>query len=276
MAPTFVLMLREGLEASLIVSILLAYLVTIDRRDQMRNVWFGVVTAIAASLAAGGLLFLTAREFEGRAEEIFEGIASLLAVGVLTWMVFWMRRHAVNIKRSLHEKVAEALRSPSRLALATMAFVVVVREGIETALFLFATVRQVGAGPGTVGSILGLTVAVVLGAGIYNGGVRLNLSLFFTLTGGFLLVVAAGLAAHGMHELIEAGIFPAGIEHVWRLGALPDDRGAGVFLKQLLGYNADPALTEVLLWAGYLLWVGVSFFRPILRVRRPQVAPERA
>ena len=272
MGQTFVLMLREGLEASLIVGILLAYLVSIKRSDQARNVWLGVGAAIAVSVAVAGLLFFTAKEFEGAAEETFEGIASLTAVGVLTWMIFWMRNHAVNIKRNLQEKVAEALNSPSKIGLAAIAFVMVVREGIETALFLFATVKQAGPGAATVGGFLGLLVAIALGTAIFKGGVRLNLSLFFTVTGAILLVVAGGLLAYGLHELIEVGIVPSAIDHVWSTkSVLPDSSGVGAFLKAFIGYNDDPALTEVLAWASYIVIAGVAFFKPVLRVRRAAI-----
>lgn len=273
MGATFVLLLREGLEASLIVGILLAYLAGIGRRDQARNIWWGVLIALAVSAVVGALLFLVGAELEGRAEEIYEGVASLVAVGFLTWMIFWMRRHAVNLKQSLHDKVAEALKAPSHTGLAAVAFIVVAREGIETALFLFAALRQVGVGPGSLGALLGLAVAVALGAGTYQGGVRLNLRRFFTLTGAFLLVIAAGLAAHGTHELIEAGLVPAGISSVWDLNGVLDDRhGLGAVLKQLFGYNADPALTELGVWLSYLGVTGFLFFRPILQVRRRPAA----
>lgn len=277
MGQTFVLLLREGLEASLIVGILLAYLVSIRRTDQAPSIWLGVLAAVAVSVGVAALLFFTASEFEGRAEEIYEGVASLTAVGVLTWMVFWMRRHAVNIKRSLQEKVQEALNSPSKLGLAAIAFVMVVREGIETALFLFATVKQTGASSAMVGGLLGLAAAIGLGVAIFKGGVRMNLSLFFTSTGAILLVVAAGLFAYGLHELIEAGVVPSVIEHVWSTKSfLPDSEGAGAFLKTFLGYNDDPALTELLAWAGYLLICGVAFFKPVLRVRKAALAAQQA
>jgi len=275
MGPTFVLMLREGLEASLIVGILLAYLVAIGRKDRAINVWAGVGAAVLVSIAAGAALFLAGQKFEGVAEESFEGFTSLLAVGALTWMIFWMRRNAINIKRNLQESVDEALKSPGSLGLVSIAFVMVVREGIESALFLFATFRQVGAGAGSLGAVLGLATAVVLGAGIYRGGLRLNLSSFFRITGILLLIVAAGLAAHGVHELIEAGLFPAGVDHVWSLKSfLPDDSGVGGLLKSLIGYNADPALTEVVVWAGYLLITGFFFFKRPVSLRKASPATQ--
>lgn len=270
-------MLREGLEACLIVGILLAYLASIGRKDGNSSVWAGAGAAIFASLAAAAALFATASKFEGRVEQIFEGVASLTAVGVLTWMIFWMRRHAVGFKRALREKMQHAVTSPGRMGLAAVAFVVILREGIETALFAFATVRQAGAGPAFIGGALGLVTAVVLGVGIYQGGVRINLSRFFTLTGAFLLIVAAGLAAHGVHELIEAGIVPAGVERLWNWGSiLEDGAGLGAFLKQIFGYNADPSLSEVLVWGVYLLGVGFLFLKPIIRERRAEVAPQSA
>lgn len=277
MGQTFVLMLREGLEASLVIGILLAYLVAIDRKDKSRSIWLGVGAAAGVSTIVGAFLFFTAGEFEGKAAKIFEGIASVTAVGVLTWMVFWMRRNAMNIKKSLQAKVNEALRSPGHFGLAAIAFIVIAREGIETALFLFATVRQVGVGAGTVGATLGLVLAAVLGVGIFKGGIRLNLKIFFTATGGFLLVVAAGLLAHGAHELIEAGIVPAGVRSLWDLSAfLPDHVGPGAILKGLIGYNARPDLTEFSLWLIYLAVAGIIFFSPFVRLRRSRVASRGA
>jgi high-affinity iron transporter len=264
------------MEASLVVGILLAYLVAVGRRDRFRSIWLGVVAALLVSVAVGAALFVTRSQFEGRAEEIFEGLTSLTAVGILTGMVFWMRSNAVNLKGSLQERVSEALRVPGALALASVAFLVVVREGIETALFLFAVVGQVGAASGAVGAALGLALAVAMGAGIYQGGIRINLHVFFTWTGATLLVVASGLLAFGLHELIEARAFPAGVEHIWSLQFLPDDSGVGAFLKTLIGYNADPALTEFLAWAGYLSGIGFLFFRPILRVRRKVLIEQEA
>lgn len=268
MGATFVLMLREGLEAALIVGILLAYLRAIGRKDGARQIWVGVVTAVGVSALTGAVLFFTSRSFEGRPEEMFEGIASLVAVGVLTWMVFWMRRHAINIKRELHDRIDKALESPRLMGLAAVAFVVVLREGIETALFLFSTFKNVGRGPGTLGAVLGLGLAIAIGIGIYRGGIRLNLGTFFRATGGFLLVIAAGLLAYGFHELIEAGVIPAGIDHIWNVSAIFSDKeGLGAFLKTMFGYNADPALTEFIAWLGYLLGVGFAFFKPLLRLR---------
>lgn len=272
MGSTFVLMLREGLEASLIVGILLAYVTSIQRRDEVSNILFGVSAAVGASVLAAGVLFFTASEFEGRAEAIFEGLAALSAVAVLTWMIFWMRRHAVDFKLSLQQKMAAALEAPGKFGLAAVAFFVVLREGIETALFFFATTRQVGAAPGLFGGALGLAAAVILGVAIYKGGVRLNFRLFFTLTGAVLLVIAAGLAAHGVHELIEASWLPAGIEQTWNMSRiLPDAHGVGSFLKQLLGYNSAPTLTELLVWTAYLGVIGLAFFRPLVGRSRSQI-----
>lgn len=269
-------MLREGLEAALIVGILLACLSSIGRKDHARRVWLGVAAAVTTSVLVAGVLFFTVSGFEGRAEEIFEGIASLTAVAFLTWMIFWMRRHAVNLKRQLHDKVEEALRSPRIAGVAAIAFLVVVREGIETALFFFATVREAGTGVAA-GGLLGLGVALALGVGIYEGGLRLNLRTFFTLTGGFLLVVAGGLAAYGVHELIEASVIPAGIDHVWDVSTvLPDGSGLGAILKGIFGYNANPALTELLVWLGYLTGVGTAFFTPVIRVRRAGLSTQKA
>jgi high-affinity iron transporter len=265
------------MEAALIVGILLAYVTSIGRKDRAASIWGGTAAAVGVSIGVAAVLFFTASEFEGRAEEIFEGFASLTAVTVLTWMILWMRKQAVGLRGSLQSRVDVAMQEPNRFALPSIAFVVVVREGIETALFAFATVRQAGVGQATIGGVLGLATAIVLGVAIYKGGVRLNLSKFFTWTGVFLLVVAAGLAAHGIHELVEAGLIPAGVEHIWDAsGVLPDEAGLGAFLRQMFGYNANPALTEFLVWVTYLLVIGFLFIRPLIRAPRTAVRLENA
>jgi high-affinity iron transporter len=268
MGASFVIALREGIEAALIVSIVLAYLKQVGASDRARYVWAGTAIAVVLSAILGVVIFAAGAEFEGEAEEIFEGLVTLAAVGVLTWMVFWMRRQGARIRSELQEKVDTALVAGG-LALAGLAFFAVLREGIETALFLFAAAQGTAvegseATPALqlIGAVLGLAIAVILGVLIYRGGIRMNLRSFFRVTGMLLVVVAAGLFAYGLHELQEAGWLPFLESTAYDLSAtLPDDSGLGAILRGLVGYNADPTWLEVVGWAGYLIVVGGLFLR---------------
>jgi len=264
MFSSLLITLREGLEAALIIGIILAYLARTDNRQGFKSVWLGVIFAVAASLAAGVVIFVLAGEFGGRAEEIFEGAAMFIAAGVLTWMILWMRKQAVNIKAHLHAQIESVLNSGSSLALMILAFVVIVREGIETVLFLFAATR-VAESPAlfAAGGFLGLTAAVVIGYALYKGAYKLNLRTFFNVTSLVLIVFAGGLLAHGIHEFHEAGIVPPLVEHVWDINhILPETSTPGRFLTAIIGYNGNPSLLEVIAYTVYLaltLWV---YFRP--------------
>ena len=265
MGAALIVMVREGLEAALIVSIILAYLRRLGRRDEMPSVWLGTIGAVAVSAAVGGIIFALGGEFEGRAEAVFEGVISLTAVAVLTWMVFWMRRQAVRIKSEIQEKVDSALVGAG-IGTAGLAFVMVLREGIETALFLFGAESATGGPVGFfAGATLGLVIAVAIGYLLYRGTVRLNLRTFFRVTGGLLLVVAAGLLAFGIHELIEARVLPGRGAVAFNLeGDLPDDSGLGAILKAVFGYHAEAFLLEVVAWVTYLVLAGYMFFRPVM------------
>ena len=282
MGAAFVIALREGIEAALIVSILLAYLKQLGRNDRSKLVWWGTGLAVGLSAALGTAIFALGADFEGTAEQIFEGLVTLTAVGVLTWMIFWMRRQGARIKSDLQHKVDTALVAGG-LALAALAFFAVLREGVETALFLFAaaegTAVEGGAvGAQLVGAALGLVLAVVLGFLLYRGGIRMNLRTFFKITGAILIVVAAGLFAYSVHELQEAGWFPFLEAHAYDISAtLPDDAGIGAVLRGLVGFNADPGVLEVLAWATYLVVVGTLYLRPYtsLSSRSPVVDAAR-
>jgi high-affinity iron transporter len=267
MGAAFVIALREGIEAALIVSIVLAYLKQLGRSDRSHLVWWGTGLAVALSAILGTIIFSVGAEFEGTAEEVFEGLVTLTAVGVLTWMIFWMRRQGARIKSELQQKVDTAL-TAGGLALAAIAFFAVLREGVETALFLFAAAEGTAVEGGGVaaqllGAMLGLGLAVVLGVLLYRGGIRMNLRTFFKVTGVILIVVAAGLFAYSVHELQEAGWLPFLESPAFDLSAtLPDDEGVGAVLRGLVGYNADPGVLEVVAWAAYLVVVGTLYLRP--------------
>lgn len=256
--------LREGLEAALIIGIILAYLARTNNRQGFKPVWLGTSLAVVASLIAGAIIYVVAGEFEGRAEQIFEGTTILLAVGVLTWMIFWMRKQAANIRGELQAQIQSALTSGSSFALGTIAFVAVVREGIETVLFLFAANKVAeSAASFTIGGLLGLAIAVAIGYGIYKGTAGLNLKTFFNITGLVLIIFAAGLLAASMGEYHEAGIIPPVIEHTWDINnVINEESTVGQFLKAIFGYRASPSLVQVIAYIVYLAWALIAYFRP--------------
>src|SRR3954454_17455011 len=206
MIGSFVIVLREAFEAALVLSLMFAFLRKIGHaRDQAGPVWAGTGAAIVVSAALGALIFAAAGELEGQGEQLYEGFAMLLAAVVLTGMLFWMRRQAATIGGALRAQVSDAVTQGSKLGLALVAFIAVAREGIETALFLFASVGEDGTAGTLAGGLLGLAVAVGLGVLLYRGSLKMDLGRFFLITGVLVIVFAAYLLAGGMHELGEAG-----------------------------------------------------------------------
>jgi high-affinity iron transporter len=201
---TFVITLREGFEATLVVGLILAYLVRTGQREHAAAVWWGVAAAVVTSLAIGATLYLSAGELKGTSEMVYEGATMIFAAAVVTWMAFWMRKQAATIGAHLREQVSESLRSGGAIALATVAFVGVAREGLETALFLFASTENSGPVIAVAGGILGLGAAVGLGVAFYRGALRLDLKKFFTATSVLVIAFAAYLIFGGVHELGEA------------------------------------------------------------------------
>jgi len=244
--------LREGLEAALIVGIVLGVLRKLGYADRSKPVWAGVLTAVVVSAVAGVALNGLGVAFEGRGEEIFEGVAMLLAAAVLTWMIFWMQRQGQQIQAELELDVRRATATGSAWTLFSLAFVAVVREGIETVLFLTAAAFSATPAQTLAGGALGLLIAIVLGWMMFAAGKRLNVRAFFRTTSVLLILFAAGLLAHGVHELQEASLLPTLIEHVWDMNHILDESGTvGTFLKALLGYNGNPSLIEVVSYLGY-------------------------
>jgi high-affinity iron transporter len=268
----FLITLREGIEAALLISIILAYLNAIGRRDRHRMVWTGTALAVGGSVVAGAVIFLVAGELSHAAGEVFEGVVSYLAVGVLTWMIFWMRRNAIRIKGQLQDKVDVAVASGSSLALGALAFLVVGREGLETALFLFSAFKAGAETPAALtilGALLGLALAAGLGIALYKGGIRLNLRTFFRVTGALILVVAASLVVYGTHELLEVGAFRF-LEGTFLL----EEAGALAVVTSLInrvvvGLGGQPTWLEFGLWLTYILITGFMFFRPGPAPARP-------
>ena len=215
MLAGFLLSLREGLEAALVIGIVLAALRKTNRSGLSSAVWQGLAAAIAVSLFAGLLLNWLGAKFEGRTEQIFEGIAMLLAATLLTWMIFWMRRQGANQKKDLEIGVSQAAGQGSRWAMFGLSFFAVGREGLELVLFLVATKLANGGVQTMLGALLGLSSAALLGWMVFTSSKRLRLEQFFLVTNILLVFFAAGLVAHGVHELNEAGIIPSIIEHAW-------------------------------------------------------------
>jgi high-affinity iron transporter len=201
---TFVITLREGFEAALIVGLILAYLRKTGQREQSAAVWYGVAAAALTSIAVGGILYLSAGELEGTSEKVYEGATMIFAAALVTWMAFWMRKQAATIGSHLREQVSESLRTDGAIGLATVAFIAVAREGLETALFLFASTENSSPMIAVAGVVLGLTVAVGLGVAFYRGALKLDLSKFFTYTSVLVIAFAAYLIYGGLHELAEA------------------------------------------------------------------------
>ena len=201
---SFAITLREGFEAALLTGLILAYLKKTDNlAEHARTVYLGVAVGVMLSIAAGGLLFATVGELSGTAEQLYEGIAMIIAAVVVTWMVFWMRKQAATIGSHLREEVGQSLLAGGGFALATVAFIGVAREGLETALFLFASVGDDGVAVTVIGGALGLLVAVGLGVAFYRGALHLDLRLFFTVTGVLVIGFAAWLLMGATHEIGE-------------------------------------------------------------------------
>jgi high-affinity iron transporter len=262
MFPSFLLSLREGLEAALIIGIILGALHKLHRGDLKPVVWRGVGLAVALSLLAGLGLNLLGMEFEGVFEEVFEGIAMLLAAGILTWMIFWMQSQGGEIRSEIEAKTRQAALQKGGQALFILAFLAVFREGIELALFLMATRLATSPMATFFGAILGLVAAIALGLLVFSSTRRLNLRQFFLITNVLLLLFAAGLIAHGIHEFNEAGWIPSIVEPLWDVNHILNDKSPlGEILKALFGYNGNPSLTEVLAYVGYFAILGTILIR---------------
>jgi high-affinity iron transporter len=262
MLASFLLSLREGIEAALIIGILLGALRQMKREEFISTVWFGTLSAAAVSLLAAILLTTLGLEMKDPGEAIFEGFTMLIAAGLLTWMIFWMSRTARTLKSEIEANVQRASQVGKR-ALFFVAFIAVLREGIELALFLAASVFASDALQATLGAILGLGTAILLGWTIFASTVRLDLRRFFQVTGFLLILFAAGLVAHGIHEFNEVGWIPSVIEHIWDVSAIVSDTSAlGQLLAALFGYNPTPSLTEMLAYVVYfvIVFLGLRHF----------------
>ena len=277
MLPTYLLSLREGLEAALIIGIVLGALTKIRRNDLSPAVWLGTLSAVGVSILTALLLTTFGMSLEETAEQIFEGITMLIAAGILTWMIFWMRKQARFLKSELEAGVNKAAASTGKRAMFWLAFVAVVREGVELAFFITAAFfagdqSQVNSNiiQTLAGTILGLGTAALLGWTLFATTVRLDLRRFFQVTGILLILFAAGLVAHGVHEFNEVGWIPAVVEHVWDMNVVLDETSLlGQLLRTLFGYNGNPSLTEMIAYFAYLIVVSIFW-------RRDSTAPAKA
>lgn len=265
--------LREGVEAALIVSIVLAYLGRTGNARHFDKIWLGTGAAVAVSVAVGVILFVTIGSFTEPAEQIFEGIAMVLAAGVVTWMLFWMRRQAAGVKNELHASVDRVLTEGSIWGLTLLAFTAVIREGIETSLFLLGQTQAAAQAEGGAlstlfGALVGLVIAVAIGFGFYRGARVINLRTFFQWTGVALIFIAAGLLSHGVHEFIEAAEFygaelPLSATAFDISAILPHEGNLlGEMLRAIFGYSSRPEWLTFVTWAGYVAVVLTGYLRP--------------
>jgi len=274
--------LREGVEAALIVSIICAYLSRTGNGRHLGRIGLGVAAAVAASAALGLVIFATLGELQTPWEQVFEGTTLLVAAAVVTWMLFWMRQQASSVAGQLQRALDRILTAGSARGLALLAFTAVIREGLETALFLVgqaaaATSSVGGAGAASVlgGATVGLLISVGLGYGFYRGSRRLNLGRFFRWTGVLLVFIAAGLMGSAVHEFVEIGWITLGTQAAFDISStLPHEEGIGLFLRALFGYSSTPEVAALATWVTYLVVVLSLYLRPL--PQRPTVRPEPA
>jgi len=254
MVPSLLLSFREGLEAALIIGILLGTLKKIDRTEFKPLIWAGTLSAVVSSVVAGVIITILGASFAGQAEEAFEGVTMLLAAGMLTWVILWMQVQSRTLSKSIESDVTQAVLGGGKKALFALAFLAVIREGIELVLILTTAGFSAGGIQIILGASLGLGIAVVITWLLFKGLILLDLKKFFSVTSILLILFAAGLVAHGVHELNEAGWIPEIIEHVWDVNNILDEKSfAGEILKTLFGYNGNPSLTELIAYGFYFL-----------------------
>ena len=277
MLPTFVIGLREGLEASLIVGIIAAFLIQRDERRALKPMWIGVAIAIGLCVGVAVVLRLIGESLPFQQREFMEGMLALLAVAGVTYMVIWMRRHSKELKGQLEDHAERALLVGSTLALVGMAFFAVLREGLETAIFMLAAFQSSSDPVATgLGAALGVAVAVGLGYAIYRGGVKINLSRFFRVTGFILVLVAAGLLSTAVHEFAEAGVISVGQQTAFSMSWLVDPGSVREsLLTGMLGLRAAPTVAEVTVYLVYAIPMSLYVLWP-QRPRRPAPVPATA
>ena len=271
----FLVMLREGVEAALVVAILLAYLNRFGARRHVRWVWIGTLSAAFLSLLIGIVIYNTVGALEGRAEELTEGVIAVAAAALLTWMIFWMGKNARLLRGKLESEAANAVAVGGVAAVAAVAFVAVMREGLESALFLISTtVGESAAGDQLMGGLLGLGAAIIIGYLMYRGGSRINLRLFFRITGFLIILFAAGLVSKGVHEFQEAAVLPILLEPLYEIPfGDPDVSTVARFAKTMFGWSPAPSLLMVISYWAYLLPIGAAFAQ--MTAATPKVESDR-
>jgi high-affinity iron transporter len=265
MTAIYLIGLREGLEIALVVSILVAFLVKSDRKHLLKFVWAGVAVATLLSVGFAGLLHSGTAYLSGPNQELFEAITSFVAVAFVTWMIFWMRRMARQIGKQLRGKLEDAIKV-GPFAVAGMAFLAVVREGLETSILFFAAAQGSETLQPLIGVTLGLATAVVLGWLLYASAIRINLTRFFTWTGALLVLVAAGILKYGVHDLQEANVAPGLNDHAFDVsGVMPPTAWYSELLRGMFNFTPQPSVLETVAWVGYGVPVLVLFLLPLLR-----------
>ncbi|SDS60942.1 iron uptake transporter permease EfeU [Microlunatus soli] len=280
MIANFLIGLREGLEAALVVSILIAYLVKSDRRHLLPRIWTGVGIAVLISLGFGAALTFGPKGLTFEAQEAIGGSLSIIAVGFVTWMIFWMAGAARSLSGQLRGQIDRAA-DGARWSLAVVALLAVGREGLETALFLWAATQAGSTGGGSLGPLLGaaagIGVAVVLAYFMYRGALKINLSRFFTITGAFLIIVAAGVLAYGVHDLQEARILPGLQTLAFDVSvAVPPTSWYGTLLKGVFNFSPATTTLQLIVWLAYVVPVMTIFVLRARSTHRPRptaVAP---
>ena len=262
MLANYLIGLREGMEAALVVAILVAYLVRSGHRTLLPQVWLGLGAAVTLSLGLGALLAYGPAGLSERSEETIAGVLSVLAVGLVTWMIFWMARTARHLKSDLHARLDQAFEA-SRWGVVLVTFLAVGREGLETALFLWAAAGATAGTQPLLGAVLGLATATLLGWGVYRGAVAINLRAFFSWTGLVLVVIAGGVLAYGAHELQEAGALPEGGLAFDVSAAVPPESWYGTLLKGVFNFSPTTTWLEVAVWLGYVVPATVLFARTV-------------
>lgn len=274
MVSSFLIALREGLEAFLIVGILISYLFKINQKRYIKHVIFGAALAIALSIGLAYLFELIFGGFVGKIEKIFEGIVMLLAVIILTYMIFWMNKQAKNIKSDIEVSVEKAIDKGKVFSLFFLGFIIVFREGIETVLFFRAISFQTGARELVIGGVIGIISSIVIILIFFISTLKINLSLFFKITGILMLLIAAGLLSASIHEFQEAKLLPVIWDHVYDLSkVINQDSITGGILKSLFGYNASPSLLEVIIYIAYIaiMIIIISKYFQIKKIKKTMV-----
>jgi high-affinity iron transporter len=269
MLSSFFISFREGLEAFLIIGIIISYLYKISEKKYIKHVIFGALLAIVLSIGLAYIFELLLGGFEGKIEQIFEGSVMLFAVTVLTYMIFWMNNQAKKIKSDIEISVENAIYKGRIFSLSFLGFIVVLREGAETVLFFRAISFQTSSKELIIGGVIGIMSSIILALIFFVSTIKINLSLFFRITGILIMFIAAGLLSSSLHEFQEAGIIPVVKENVYNISNfISKDSVAGGILKSLFGYNPSPSLLEIIIYLVYIFVIIILVRRFFSKVHK--------